>query len=263
MDLELRNKAIIVTGGAQGIGKAICCVLSQEDAIPIILDKNEKAIERTVREIKQSGGECDFCYLDLTDSKNCESVVSKISKDHGQIDGLVNNAGINDGVGLKNGSVADFKRSIENNLTHYFLMTQLCLPHLTKSKGSIVNISSKVADTGQGGTSGYAAANGGRNALTREWALELLPYSVRVNGVLVSEALTPQYEQWLQSFQDSLKKRKEIESNIPLESRMTEPVEIANMVCFLLSAKSSHTTGQLIYVDGGYRHLDRAFVNKQ
>jgi L-fucose dehydrogenase len=141
-------------------------------------------------------------------------------------------------------------------------MAQLVLPELKKNKGSIVNIGSKVSTTGQGRTSGYAAANGGRNALTREWAVELLPYSIRVNSVIVAECLTPLYEKWINKCENPDKKLKSIENNIPLEKRMTTVEEIANTVVFLLSERSSHTTGQLIYIDGGYTHLDRALNNQ-
>jgi L-fucose dehydrogenase len=151
--------------------------------------------------------------------------------------------------------------SIKRNLAHYYLMTQLVLPALKKNKGAIVNIGSKTADTGQGGTSGYAAANGGRNALTREWAVELLPYSIRVNCVVVAECYTPLYEKWINTFENPKEKLKSITEKIPLEKRMTTAIEIANTVAFLLSSRSSHTTGQLVYVDGGYTHLDRA-INK-
>jgi L-fucose dehydrogenase len=124
--------------------------------------------------------------------------------------------------------------------------------------GAIVNIGSKTAETGQGGTSAYAAANGGRNALTREWAVELLKYGIRVNAVIVAESYTPLYDRWIKTFPDPEKQLETITSRIPLEKRMTTPEEIANMVAFLLSERSSHTTGQLIHVDGGYVHLDRA-----
>ena len=137
-------------------------------------------------------------------------------------------------------------------------MAQACLPFLKVNKGSIVNIGSKVSLTGQGGTSAYAAACGGRNALTREWALELLPHSVRVNAVIVAESYTPLYKKWISTFPNSKEKLRQIESKIPLEKRMTTPEEIADSVAFLLSEKSSHTTGQLLFVDGGYVHLDRA-----
>lgn len=179
----------------------------------------------------------------------------------GRIDGLVNNAGQNDGVGLEHGDYESFTESLHKNVVHYYLMAHFALPELIKSKGAIVNITSKTAETGQGNTSGYAAANGGRNALTREWAVELLKYGIRVNAIVVAECWTPQYEKWIQTLPDSNEKLKQITSKIPLENRMTTPEEIGNMVAFLLSQKSSHTTGQLIHIDGGYVHLDRALTN--
>ena len=179
-------------------------------------------------------------------------------KQCGRIDGLVNNAGVNDGVNLEQGSYERFMESLHKNLVHYYLMAHYALPSLIKSKGSIVNISSKTAETGQGGTSAYAAANGGRNALTREWAVELLKYGIRVNAIIVAESWTPLYEKWINTLPNPEEKMKQITSRIPLENRMTTPEEIGNTVAFLLSNKSSHTTGQLIHVDGGYVHLDRA-----
>src|SRR5690606_31252295 len=134
------------------------------------------------------------------------------------------------------------------------------LPHLIKTKGAIVNIGSKTAETGQGNTSAYAASNGGRNALTREWAVELLPQGIRVNAVIVAECYTPLYDTWIKTFPNPEEKLKEITDKIPLGNRMTTAEEIASMVAFLLSEKSSHTTGQLIHVDGGYVHLDRALL---
>lgn len=176
----------------------------------------------------------------------------------GRIDGLVNNAGVNDGVNLEHGSYEGFVASLHKNLVHYYLMAHYALPYLKKAKGAIVNIGSKTAETGQGGTSAYAAANGGRNALTREWAVELLPYSIRVNAVIVAECFTPMYADWIKTLPNPEEKMKQITAKIPLEHRMTTAEEIANMVAFLLSERSSHTTGQLIHVDGGYVHLDRA-----
>ena len=173
-------------------------------------------------------------------------------------DGLVNNAGINDAVGLEKGNVDLFRQSLDKNLLHYYSITQSALPYLIKSKGSIVNISSKVAETGQGNTSGYAAANGARNALTREWAVELLKYGMRVNAVVVAECYTSMYETWINSNPNPAAVLQKIEQKIPLDKRMTTIQEIGNMVTFLLSDRSSHTTGQLIHVDGGYVHLDRA-----
>jgi L-fucose dehydrogenase len=258
MDLELKDKIILVTGGAKGIGAAISQVLAQEGAIPIIIGRNEQDNLAMVQEITNAGGKAGQVVAELTDPEASKLAIEAILNQYNQIDGLVNNAGVNDGVGLEHGSYEKFMVSLHRNVVHYYLMAHYALPALKKSKGSIVNISSKTAETGQGNTSAYAAANGGRNALTREWAVELLPYSIRVNALVVAESWTPLYQDWIKTFPNPEEKRKSITDKIPLEKRMTTSEEIANMVVFLLSPKSSHTTGQLIHVDGGYVHLDRA-----
>lgn len=258
MDLHLENKIIIVSGGAKGIGFGICKVLAAEGAIPIIVGRSEADNLKAVQEIESAGGKAKSVLAELTQPKDCENAVKEVIATFGRIDGLINNAGVNDGVGLESGNYESFMASLHKNLVHYYLMAQYALPELKKSKGSIVNIGSKTADTGQGNTSAYAASNGGRNALTREWAVELLKYGIRVNAVIVAECYTPLYEVWIKTLENPEQKLKEITAKIPLENRMTTTEEIANMVVFLLSEKSSHTTGQLIYVDGGYTHLDRS-----
>lgn len=257
MNLHLENKIIIVTGGAKGIGLGICKVLAQEGAIPVIIGRKEGDNLIAIQEIEAAGGKAKSVVAELTNPANCEKAIQQVIAQCGRIDGLINNAGVNDGVGLENGNYNSFMESLHKNLVHYYLMAHYALPELKKSKGSIVNIGSKTADTGQGNTSAYAASNGGRNALTREWAVELLQYGIRVNAVIVAECYTPLYENWIQTFDNPDEKLKQITDKIPLENRMTTTKEIANMVVFLLSEKSSHTTGQLIYVDGGYTHLDR------
>jgi L-fucose dehydrogenase len=117
-----------------------------------------------------------------------------------------------------------------------------------------------VAVTGQGSTSGYVAAKGAILALTREWAAELLSAGVRVNAIVPAEVMTPLYQWWGNTFPDPQQKLNSILSRIPLGKRMTMPEEIATTVLFLLSPLSSHTTGQHVFVDGGYTHLDRALT---
>ena len=258
MNLHLENKIIIVTGGAKGIGLGICKVLASEGAIPVIIGRKGSDNQLAIKEIEAAGGIAKSVVAELTKPEDCENAIKQIVAEFGRIDGLVNNAGVNDGVGLENGNYNSFIESMHKNLVHYYLMAHHALPELKKSKGSMVNIGSKTADTGQGGTSAYAASNGGRNALTREWAVELLKYGIRVNAVIVAECYTPLYNTWIQTFENPEEKLKQITDKIPFENRMTTAEEIANMVVFLLSEKSSHTTGQLIYVDGGYTHLDRS-----
>jgi NAD(P)-dependent dehydrogenase (short-subunit alcohol dehydrogenase family) len=255
MDLQLKDKVIIVTGGAKGIGEGIVEVLSQEGALPAVVGRSEEDNQAVLKKIKGKGFQV---VAELTRPEQCKGAVDKIVQHFGRVDGLVNNAGVNDGVNLEHGSYDAFMASLHKNVVHYYLMAHHVLPQLKKSKGSIVNIGSKVAETGQGGTSAYAAANGGRNALTREWAVELLKYGIRVNAVIVAESYTPLYEKWVQTLPDPEKALREINEKIPLGNRMTTAEEIANMVAFLLSERSSHTTGQLIHVDGGYVHLDRS-----
>lgn len=258
MDLHLTDRVILVSGGAKGIGDAISRVLAGEGAIPVIVGRNRLDNEAAVARIAALGGQAWAVEAELTRTEECRKAVEATVARFGRIEGLVNNAGINDGVNLEHGDTERFLASLRKNLIHYYELAHFALPELKKSRGPIVNIGSKVAETGQGGTSAYAAANGGRNALTREWAVELAKYGIRVNAVIVAECWTPMYATWLSSQPDPAAARAAIEARIPLGRRMTTGDEIAHTVAFLLSDRSSHTTGQLIHVDGGYVHLDRA-----
>ena len=258
MNLNLKDKVIIVTGGARGIGFGICKALVSEGAIPFTIGRCKEDNLKAIMEIETAGGSAKYTQAELTNPEDCEKAIKQVLAECGRIDGLINNAGENDGVSLEDGNYESFMVSLHKNLVHYYLMAHYALPELKKSKGSIVNIGSKTAETGQGNTSAYAASNGGRNALTREWAVELLKYGIRVNAVIAAECFTPLYENWIKTFDNPNEKLKEISDRIPFGNRMTTAAEIASMVVFLLSEKSSHTTGQLIHVDGGYTHLDRA-----
>ena len=260
MNLGLHNKVFIVTGGAKGIGSAISTGIAAEGGIVVIAGRDKKDNQAMVDLIVKNGGKASSVKVELADAAACKEVIEFTIEKYARIDGLINNAGVNDGVGLENGSPEKFLGSIQKNLSHYYNLAHYALPHLKASKGNIVNVGSKVSVTGQGNTSGYAASKGGINALTREWAVELLPYSIRVNAVLPAEVWTPLYENWVNSLPNPEEKLAQIVSKIPLEKRMTTSEEIAAMVIFLLSEKSSHTTGQIIFVDGGYTHLDRSLT---
>ena len=261
MDLGLKDQVVIVTGGAAGIGEAITRLCLQEGAIVVVVNRKSDEFSALASEIQRDGGQCDFFEAELSDVEQCEKAVRYVEKQYGTLMGLVNNAGVNDGVGLETGTPERFITSLHQNLVHYYTMAHYALPMLKASRGSIVNISSKVALTGQGGTSAYAAAKGAQLALTREWAAELAVFGVRVNAVLPAEVMTPLYKRWISQRDNPDKALSEIKQRIPLDHRMTEPAEIAAMVVFLLSpTQSAHTTGQQMVIDGGYTHLDRALT---
>src|SRR2546423_5854660 len=256
MDLELKNKVVMVTGGAKGIGAAIVKAAAAEGAIPVIVDRDVEAGNRLHSQVPTS----DLIIAELSAAEGSYSVIQKIVEKRGRIDALVNNAGVNDKVGLEHGSPEQYVESLGRNLLHYYNLAHFALPHLKKSRGCIVNISSKTAVTGQGGTSGYASSKGAILAPTREWAAELIGYGIRVNAVLPAEVMSPLYRQWLDTFPDPEQKLKTILAKIPLQQRMTTPEEVAALAVFLVSPPAGHLTGQHIFVDGGYVHLDRALT---
>jgi len=246
MDLQLKDKVIIVTGGAKGIGAGIVRACAAEGAIPVIVGRDAEAGRALQTELLKNG-KCSLITMELSTPETCQQAVEQTVEKFGRLDALVNNAGVNDSIGLEHGTPGDYVASLNRNLVHYYYMAHYALPHLKQSKGSIVN-------------SGYASSKGAIMALTREWAVELLPYSIRVNTVIPAEVMTPLYRHWLDTFPNPQEKLDRIVSKIPLEKRMTTSEEIANMTVFLLSTKSSHTTGQHLFVDGGYVHLDRTLT---
>ena len=258
MNLELQGKVVLVTGGAKGIGEAIVRSFADEGAVVSIVDRNPDVAEQLIQDIESSGGKAFCIPTELTDEEACRNAVEQTIGLGGSLDVLVHNAGVNDGVGIDS-SPSDFLSSIQKSLFHVFALTHFALDKLVESKGNVINIGSKVAVTGQGGTSGYAACKGAMNALTREWALDLADRGVRVNAVIPAEVMTPMYRRWLDSLDNPEKTLASIEENIPLGKRMTTDAEIADAVVFLASARSSHTTGQIFYPDGGYVHFDRAY----
>jgi NAD(P)-dependent dehydrogenase (short-subunit alcohol dehydrogenase family) len=262
MDTGLKEKVILVTGGGVGIGAAISLACAAEGAIPVIVNHDGPAIQKTLTALQESGARYGFIPLWLKTPDDCKEAAERALAEFGKVDALVNNIGVNDNVGLEHGTPEAFMASLHTNLWHFYCMAHFLLPSLKQHKGSIVNMASKVAYTGQGGTSGYAAAKGGVLALTREWAVELAKYGVRVNAVVPAEVRTPAYKEWLDRFPNPDAKLAGIVANIPLGARMTAPSEIAAAVVFLLAQQSAHTTGQHVFVDGGYVHLDRAMKNE-
>ncbi len=263
MDLGLKGKVVVISGAAGmagSIGESILQNLVQEGAIPAVIDRNDRGFSY-IEKIQKKGIDALFCKTDVMDPDQIEIAVDTISKKYGKIDVVINNVGVNDGVGL-DASYEEFMNSLKLNMVSYFLVVKHALPLLKKTKGNILNIGSKVALTGQGNTSGYAASKGGVLGLTREWAVDLIKYDIRSNALIIAESWTPAYDTWIKTLENGEEKLKSIVKKIPLENRMTTTQEIADICLFTISGKSSHTTGQFIFVDGGYVHLDRSLLTE-
>ncbi|AXB81312.1 SDR family oxidoreductase [Megasphaera hexanoica] len=258
MDLQLKGKVVLVSGGGAGIGSGIVVSLVKEGAVPIILTRSDKPEFK--KELDAMGADYEFHLIDLNNTDQIKPIVDDVAKRRGGIYGVVNNAGCNDNKAIEETSWQDFEKSLHGNLTHYYELVRAALPYLIKSKGSVLNITSKTALTGQGKTSAYAAAKGAILGLTREWAAAFLQYEIRVNAIVVSECWTPLYAKWIKTFDDPEARKKVITDKIPFQHRFTTIEEIGDNTVFLLSPVSSHTTGQWVFVDGGYVHLDRALT---
>lgn len=252
MDLKLAGKVVLISGAARGIGAATARAFHAEGARVMVLDRDAERAERVADEV---GGRA--VVADLTNDDACEKAVATVILAEGRLDVLVNNAGVNDGVPLT-ASPADFLGSLRRNLLPAYALTHFSRPHLVTARGAIINLGSKVAETGQGGTSGYAASKGAMLALTREWALALADDGVRVNAVIPAECDTDQYQTWFAAQPDPAAARAKIAALVPFGRRLTTPQEMATAIVWLASPCAGHITGQFWYVDGGYTHLDRA-----
>jgi len=254
METGLKGKVVIVTGGASGIGRAAVLKFSQEGAIPVFIDKDEQKGAELSSQIRNLGREHRFIYADLTDDPKCKSCVDETIRNYHRLDVLVNNAGKNDNCDIDNTTPEEFRRSLDRNLVHYYVMTHFSWPYLKQSKGNVIFIGSKVSLVGEGKTTSYAAAKGGINGMTRELATKSdnEGLGIRVNCVIPAIVNTSLYVEGITkqfgSFEEGLRR---FGCRIPLEARATTPEEIANEIIFLSSnLLSSHTTGQLRLVDG-------------
>ena len=253
MDLALKDKVVLITGGAKGIGAAIAQTVAQEGAIPVIVDRDQEAAEKLRAELQERGSISYVVIAELATAEACSGAVEQTLKKFARIDALVNNAGVNDGVGLEKGTPDQFVVSLQRNLLHYYHMAHYAVPHLKRAGGCIVSISSKTAVTGQGGTSGYVASKGAILALTRAMQVDYAPFGIRVNALLPGTIHTPFVEKYLR---ESYPNREDGLNQIrkrQLTSELGKPEDVASAALFLASDESSFVMGTGLFVDGGVR----------
>ncbi len=259
MDLYLKDKVVIVTGGTKGIGRGIVKSFAEEGARVVCVNRPGKEGPVLEDELRAMGQEMEYAAIELNEVAECEKLIAHVLEEYGRIDVIVNNAGGNNQLGL-DAPPEQFMEGMRANLIHYYALVHYAQDALIKSGGNIVNIGSHVSITGQGKTSAYVAAKGAIDGLTREWAAYFCDKGVRVNCIIPGSVWTSSYEKWAALFPDPEERRREAEKNIPFGRRMTTVEEFADLVVFVASGRASHLTGEIIVNDGGYSRLDRVLT---
>jgi len=242
---RLDGKVAIITGGASGIGKKTAEIFSKEGAAIAIFDVNKEALNQTEKEISDNGGKCNGYIVDVTNFEDVTEKVKEVIKDLGEIDVLVNNAGITRDNFLTKMEIDDWNKVISINLTGTFNCAKATASYMMEQgKGNIVNVSSVVGVYGNIGQTNYAASKAGVIGLTKTWAKEFAKKGIRVNAVAPGFIKTPMTDKVPEKVLEIMI------SKTPM-GRMGESLEVANAILFLASEESSFTTGHILHVDGG------------
>jgi 3-oxoacyl-[acyl-carrier protein] reductase len=245
-DLDLKGRVAVVTGAAQGIGQSICTTLAAAGAVVVAgVRPGGTSSEAVMGEIAAAGGRGLAVAADVSDEAQAQALMVAAREAYARIDILVNNAGVS-----KDGLLFDLSREawdqvLSVNVRGTFNCIQAVSPCMIEQRaGSIINISSVVADTGSIGAANYVASKGAINSLTRAAAAELARFGIRVNAVAPGVVETRLMTRVLDRDRERLRK------NIPL-GRFAEPREVAEVVTFLASDRASYITGEVIRVAGG------------
>lgn len=242
---RLENKVAVITGGAQGIGKATVKRFAEEGAAIIIWDVNEEKANSTIFELKSLSSKVEFQKVDVTKLDSVAATAAKIAEKHKKIDILINNAGITRDSSLLKMTAEQWKQVVDVNLTGVFNCTKAVAPIMVENKsGKIVNTSSVVGIYGNFGQTNYVATKSGIIGMTKVWARELGRKGINVNAVAPGFIATEMVETVPEKVIEMLKEK------TPL-GKLGDPEDIANAYLFLVSDEAKYITGTVLSVDGG------------
>jgi len=250
--MRLANKVTLITGSGSGIGKASALRFAAEGATVVVNDLNAEQGQGTVDEIVAAGGKAAFYQADVTNPEQVKAMAERIVADHGRIDVLFNNAGVS-GVGMLHEVEPEaWDRVVNINIRGVFLPSKFVLPYMMEQRsGSIINMSSCIAEIGLAKRASYSATKGAVLALTKSMQVDYAPYNIRVNALLPGTILTPFVEDYLRKSYDdpeaayaSLKTRQ-------LSGDLGRPEDVAQAALFLASDESKFMMGSPLYIDGG------------
>lgn len=248
--MNLHDKVALVTGAAKGIGKGCALVLAQHGVRVVVADVDESAGSATAAEIRSLGVACLFARCDVSKPEEVEALTASAVESFGRLDILINNAGYHISKSVEHTSEQEWDYILETNLKSVFLCSKYAIPHLRKSKGTIVNMSSMVGLVGQSNAGAYSASKGGIIAMTKGMALDLAADGIRVNCICPGWVETPLVEDWFRQQADPQAARKHI-FGLHALGRISTVEEIGRVALFLCSEESSFVTGVALPVEGG------------
>lgn len=249
--MRLTNKVAIITGAGSGIGKVTALLFAKEGATVIVNDIDSVRGEETVFAIQENGGKAQFFLADITNADSVQTMVNEVISEHSIIDILFNNAGIS-GIGrLHELGEEEWDRIMRVNVKGVFLPSKYVLPHMMNQQaGTIINMSSCIAEIGLAERASYATTKGAVLSLTKSMQVDYAAYNIRVNALLPGTIFTPFVEDYLSKSADPEAAISKVKTR-QLSGELGKPEDVANAALFLASDESSFVMGSPLYVDGG------------